>query len=106
MINDRYPLLGKLLEHFGVGADSGPAPPDMGKFNKVKRAFFLFMHTMLLLCMVGYYTVFMPTRPAGGFLCVATAHGVLGVFYKPQIVSVFYGMNHLLDMDGQMLDHN
>ena len=63
----------------------------MAKSNKVTRSFFLFSHTMLLLCMAGYYTVYMPTRPAGGFLCVVTAHGVFGVFFKPVIVSMFYG---------------
>ena len=73
--------------------------------TKQERSFYLLMQLLNALFSLGYYILFADVRPTGGFLCTVAARGTLAIFYKPILPAMWYGLMHLMDDEGWMLEH-
>ena len=53
----------------------------------------------------GDYFIWAKYYPQGGFLCTIARINLV-IFLKPLVPCMWYGLGHLLDKNGQMLEHN
>jgi Leucine-rich repeat (LRR) protein len=75
--------------------------------SKSDRALYLLVHLLAVCFALGQHLAWSTHQPNGsGFLCQVAARGTLAIFFKPILPSMWYGLAHMLDQEGWMLEHN